>query len=203
VDSFINTAGPNAEEGCKMIVVDPYVAVKFFHFVIAALLEELLGIVTYNCGIPVKRTDRIFERVTSYIGTVEAQGRGTLHLHIVVWLCKSLTSSRMQHALQSDSFRLKIKEYIGANIQADIDGADKTMVKRMARENGLSYSRPCDPHQPNYHQTAKTVGKNLAKALQHHCCSKDTCLIVKKGGIRCKCRAPFEVSTHDYVNEDR
>jgi hypothetical protein len=182
MDSFISTAGPKAEETSKTIAADPYAAAKFFHYVIAALLEELFGIVAYNCGVPVKRTDGIFGKVTSYIGTVEAQGRGTLHLHIVVWPCGSLTLSKMQHALWLVSFRSKIKEYIKANIRADIDGADEAVVKRMTSKNGLSYSRPCDPCQPNYHQVAKTVENKLAKAMQHHRCSKDACLVVKKAG---------------------
>src|SRR5882762_8564751 len=118
-----------AEERSKTIAADPYAAAKFFHYVIDALLEELFGIVAYNHGIPVKRTDGIFGKVTSYIGTIKAQGRGTLHLHIVVWLCRSLTSSKMQHALQLVLFRSKIKEYITANIRGDIDGADEVAVK--------------------------------------------------------------------------
>ena len=76
------------------IAANLYAAAKFFHYIITALLEELFGMIAYSRGVSVKRTNGIFGKVTSYIGTVEAQGRRTLHLHIVVWLCRSLTSSK-------------------------------------------------------------------------------------------------------------
>ena len=202
MDAFVNTAGPNAEERSKTIAADPYVAAKFFHYVIAALLEELFGITAYAHGVPVKRNEGIFGKVASYIGTVEAQGRGTLHLHMIVWLCGSLTSSKMKEALRSSSFRSKITDYIKANVRADIDGADENAVKQMSRENCLSYSRPCDPRQFGYHEMAKVAECKLAKSMQHHQCSKDACLIVKQNRIQCKRRAPFEESDRDYIDED-
>jgi hypothetical protein len=84
-----------------MISSDPYAAVKFFHFVIGALLEELFEITAYNRSAAPQRMDCIFGCVASYIGTVEAQGRGTLHLHMVVWIIRSLTSEKMKQALAS------------------------------------------------------------------------------------------------------
>jgi hypothetical protein len=86
MDSFVKTTGPNSEERSRNIAADPFAAAKFFHFVIAALLEELFGIKAATQNSHIKRTEGIFGRVASYIGTVEAQGRGTLHMHMVVWL---------------------------------------------------------------------------------------------------------------------
>lgn len=110
LDSFVNTSGPNSKQRTATIAADPYAAAKFFHFVIAAILEELFGIIAYRRGALVTRTDGIFGKVASYIGTVEAQGRGTLHLHIVVWLCGSLTSARMKEALHSEGFCDRVRE---------------------------------------------------------------------------------------------
>jgi hypothetical protein len=202
MDSFINTMSPNAEEQSKTITADPYVAAKFFHYVIAALLEELFGITAYGQGIPVKRNKGIFGKVALCIRTVKAQGRETLHLHMVIWLCGSLTSSKMKEALHSSLFRSKIKDYIKANIQADIDSADENAVKQMSCENCLSYSWPCDPHQFGHHEMAKVMECKLAKSMQHHQHSKDASLIVKQNHIQCKCSAPFEESDHDYIDED-
>ena len=110
LDSFVNTSGPNSEQRTVTIAADPYAAAKFFHFVIAAILEELFGIIAYRRGALVTRTDGIFGKVASYIGTVEAQGRGTLHLHIVVWLCGSLTSAGIKEALHSEGFCDRVRE---------------------------------------------------------------------------------------------
>ena len=137
-------------------------AAKFFHYVIAALLEELFGITAYGQGIPVKRNKGIFGKVALCIRTVKAQGRETLHLHMAVWLYGSLTSSKMKEVLCSSLFRSKIKNYIKANIWADIDSADENALKQMSCENCLSYSWPCDPHQFGHHGMVKAMECELA-----------------------------------------
>jgi hypothetical protein len=133
---------------------------KFFHFVIAVLLEELFSIKAYSSNSHVKRQDGIFGSIASYIGTVEAQGRGTLHLHIVVWLVGALTHVQMKHALKSHAFRIKIEDYIAANIRMDLEGADKDKILHMRRENALSYLRQkhlsCVQKRHNILQTAST-----------------------------------------------
>ena len=202
LDSFERTVGPNSEQRNSNIARDPFAAAKFFHFVIGAIIEELFGIKGYSNGTHVKRTNRIFGKVASYIGTVEAQGRGTLHLHIVVWLVGALTHVQMKEALKSETFRLKVKNYIKANIRADLDGADKQTVLRTATQPGVSYSRPVDPREPGYSSSAKTAELRMARTVQHHRCTKDTCLVSKKGMIRCKRRAPFDISTRDYIDEN-
>jgi hypothetical protein len=83
-----------------------------------------------------------------------------------------------------------------------LDGADGAAVRQMPRQSALSYSRPEDPRQPNYEQRAKGAELKLAKAVQHHICSKQTCLVTKKGGIQCKRRAPFDVSSRDFIDEN-
>lgn len=202
LDDFEKTTGPNSSQRNLNIAGDPYAAAKFFHFVIAALLEELFGIKAYAKGSHVKRKDGIFGKVASYIGTVEAQGRGTLHLHIVVWLVGSLTHVQMKEALKSEAFRAKVQRYIAANIRADLEGADKKTVLQMRRQNAVSYSRPVDPRQPNYSLAAKAAEMQLARAVQLHTCDKNTCLVSKKGAIYCKRRAPFDVADKDYVDEN-
>jgi hypothetical protein len=203
MDNFDKTLGPDSAQRNRNIVADPYAAAKFFHFVIAALLEELFGIQAYsNDSHTVRRTDGIFGKVASYIGTVEAQGRGALHLHIVVWLVGSLTHVQMKRALKSEGFRQKLTSYIAANIRADLDGANQAMVLSTPRQNCVSYSRPVDPRHANYASVAKAAELVLARSVQHHVCSKDSCLKPTKHGIQCKRRAPFDVSSRDYVDEN-
>jgi hypothetical protein len=167
--------------------------------VITVVLEELFGITAYNKQTPVKRTSGIFGKVASYIGTVE---RGTLHLHIVAWLCGSLTSSQMKEALQTERFRSRIQDYIAANIRADLNGTNEAAFKEMPRVSGMKYSHPCDPRLPGYQKLAKDVEMKLARAVQHHKCNILSCLTVKKNQMRCKRRAPFDISTRDFVDKD-
>jgi Helitron helicase-like domain at N-terminus len=202
LDNFDKTMGPNSSAHNLNMAGDPYAAAKFFHYVIATLLEELFGIKAHNKQSHMKHTSGVFGKVASYIGTVEAQGRGTLHLHIVVWLVGSLTHVQMKAALKSKAFRNKIKSYITANIRTDLDGADKNGVICMPRKTAVSYSRPIDPRRPDYSIAVKTAELEFARTVQHHMCSKDTCLVSKKGSIYCKRRAPFDLSSRDYVDED-
>ncbi|KAF8258486.1 hypothetical protein EI94DRAFT_1621851, partial [Lactarius quietus] len=58
------------------ITSDPYASASFFHFIINAILQELLGIKGSKCGQPIQREKGILGTIEAYIGTVEAQGRG-------------------------------------------------------------------------------------------------------------------------------
>ncbi|KAJ7727276.1 hypothetical protein DFH07DRAFT_782499 [Mycena maculata] len=88
--------------------------------------------------------------VNGYIGTVEAQGRGTLHLHILFWLAGSPTSELMQASLQSESFQAKILAYIKKTIRADIKAHDGPTVVALTKTPSVAYSRPPDPCKPHY-----------------------------------------------------
>ena len=202
LDTFDKSCGPNSEQRATTIGADPYAAAKFFHFIIASLLEELFGIRAYKPLSRVSRRDGVFGKVASYIGTAEAQGRGTLHMHMIIWLVGSLTASKMQQALRTESFRDRVKNYIKANIKADLDGADESKINGMPRVPALSYSRPVDPREEGSDRQAHIFEMQLAKAVQHHKCRKEACLVVKKSRVRCKRCAPFPLSEHDYVNEN-
>ena len=202
LDSFMKTSGPNSDTWSRNIATDPYAMAKFFHFVITALLEDVFGITAYKGQTQVQRTNGVFGKVASYIGTVKAQGWGTLHLHIIVWLCGSLSLIKMKEALQSERFRAKVKAYIAANIKADLDGADAAAINGMPWVTNMSYSRPCDPRRLNYIKEAKSLELQLTKAVQHHKCSRDACLIVKNNHLQCKRRAPFKISTRDFIDAD-
>jgi hypothetical protein len=201
LDEFDNSLGPSNAERTKNIAADPYAAAKFFHLTVAAILEELFGIKAYSMDShDVRRTDGIFGKVASYIGTQEAQGRGTLHLHIIVWLMDALTYAQMKQALKSHRFRNKVKSFIRANIRADLNGSDHNTILKMARQNAVSYLRPVDPRNLNYSVAAWETESKLARAVQHHVCSKDSCLVAGRGGIKCKRCAHFDLSSRDYID---
>jgi hypothetical protein len=84
LDSFCNTSGPDYAQQTKNISSDPFASAKFFHFMINILLETMFGIKKTKNG--VQRQAGVFGIIQGYIGTVEAQGRGTLHVHMLLWL---------------------------------------------------------------------------------------------------------------------
>lgn len=203
LDNFEKTAGPNSDQRSQTISEDPYAAAKFFHFIINVVIEELFGLQKADShNQTVKRKEGVFGKVAAYVGTVEAQGRGTLHLHIVLWLVGALTPAEMQAALKTEIFRSKVASYIEANIRADLHGANSAAIAKMPRETSVSYSRPPDPRKPNYAQVADALECKLAKAVQLHSCKVESCLVERGGKLVCKCRAPFDLSPRDYIDED-
>lgn len=65
-----------------LVARNPIVAAKFFDLYIRTFCSEMLGYNTKNCMV----SEGILGRVKAYYGCVEAQGRGTLHCHMMVWL---------------------------------------------------------------------------------------------------------------------
>lgn len=59
-----------------------------------------MGIQGYSQAHPVLQKKGILGNAEAYIGTIEAQGRGTLHLHMLLWLSGSPTTAQMQEWLQ-------------------------------------------------------------------------------------------------------
>ncbi len=52
----------------------------------------------------VKSGAGVFGRVRAYFGAVEAQGRGSLHLHMLLWLANVPTWEEMLKRLKSEEF---------------------------------------------------------------------------------------------------
>lgn len=202
LDSFMATAGPDVSRRASNIAGDPFAAAKFFHLTIKAVLEELFGITAHKESPKIFREDGIFGRVEGYIGSVEAQGRGTLHLHIIIWLTGAPTASKMKTLLHSDVFRKRVRNFLEANIRANVENAGPEAVKSFPKDSQVSYSRPINPSVNNYAAKACEAEKRLANNVQHHKCKQKACLNLIKGQWVCKRRAPFELSSSDYVNVD-
>ena len=139
LDNFCDTAGPDSTDRATNMASDPYASAKFFHFIINTILEVLIGISKHRNGI-ISRKEGIFGTVKSYVGTVEAQGRGSLHLHLLLWLEGAPTASELKDALTSEAFHEKIKQYIKGTIHADLDGRNTAEVLAMPKTNAVSYS---------------------------------------------------------------
>ena len=202
LDSFVKTAGPEGSDRAIAIASDPYAAAKFFHFIIRKILSCLFGIEPSAKQNQICQKKGVLGTVAAYVGAVEAQGRGTLHLHLVLWLVGAPTADAMKEALRSDAFRDKVVRYISRVIRADLDGGDATAITKIPKERAVSYSRPCDPRQANYGQRRDAAEKILARSVQVHACTRNSCLVPVKGRMQCKRRAPFALSPTDWIQED-
>ena len=57
---------------------DPVGSARFFQTIVRAFLKAFVKAGDLDGG--------VFGAVSTYYGTIEAQGRGALHLHILIWL---------------------------------------------------------------------------------------------------------------------
>lgn len=182
------------------IAADPYAAALFFQLIIYAVLENLLGIQGYSRAHPVLRKKGILGNAEAYIGTIEAQGRGTLHLHMLLWLSGSPTTAQMQERLQRDDFRHKIEAFIASNIHADIATAEGVDVLSVPKQPLTAFSRPIDPRQPNYEAKRDDFEVRAARTVQVHQCGQ-ACMKLRNSRMVCKRNAPFPLADKAWVNE--
>ena len=202
LDNLLDTVGPDAEHRARNIAADPYASAKFFHFLIHTILEKLFGVKVTNYQ--VKSDMGILGRISAYFGTVESQGRGTLHLHLLVWLKGAPNADEMTELLRREEFRAKVEKYIQANLRAYLPGLESSeSIKAIPMDKDIAYSRPPDPDHPDYDTQLKEFELKLARVEQLHTCHPRRCLVPDKSGhLHCKRRAPFQCSGQDFVTEE-
>lgn len=114
--AFATNADPNSTQQVKNIAGDPFSAAKFVHYNIKVVLEQLFGIMVKDNRITCK--EGVLGIIEGYIGAVEAQGCGTLHLHKLLWLRGVPTAGEMKNLLQAELFKQQICNYIMSTVKA-------------------------------------------------------------------------------------
>ena len=80
VDNLLPEQVPDPAEQSIMIARDPAAAAKFFNIMMKSFIKNLLGYANPQLE------SGILGVVNGYYGCVEAQGRGSLHCHMLVWV---------------------------------------------------------------------------------------------------------------------
>lgn len=111
-------------DGLRVVAENPDAASKLFHRIIKAILEKIICGKKHGCG--------VFGNVIAYFAVVETQGRGTLHLHILMWLEGAGTSEGLVACIQENlnDFAKRYYEFIDTIIcnQRERSGADQINV---------------------------------------------------------------------------
>lgn len=201
MDSFLDIVGPDARERARNMADDPFASASFFHFLIEATLECLFAVRTHTTRCQVDNRLGIFGYVSGYFGVVEAQGRGSLHVHMLLWLKNAPNADEMLDLLTFPQFRDKVASYIDHNIRTHLDGFDEEYVKNHERESHISFSRPPDPRGINWKKEVTMMEQKLARAHQVHVCKTSTCLRRNaQGKLICKRRAPWPLVERTIVH---
>ena len=92
----------------EIIASHPAATGKFFHLLISNILETMI-------------VGGVLGPIKACFGTVESQGRGSLHLHLLIWLDHEMKPSDMKDKVHDSDFREKLKAYLEDIIKEDLD----------------------------------------------------------------------------------
>ena len=92
----------------EIIASHPVATAKYFHLLISNILTTMIS-------------GGILGPIKAYFGTVESQGRGSLHLHLLIWLDHDMRPADLKDNIQDDNFREKLKAYLEDIIKEDLD----------------------------------------------------------------------------------
>ena len=109
VDNLLPDQVPTYWEQAGTIARNPCIAAEFFDTYINAFIRSFLQ---YD---PKRQSTKtgILGVTKAYYGCVEAQGRGSLHCHMVVWVYGGLTSNEIrERALADHSWRDRLIEFL-------------------------------------------------------------------------------------------
>ncbi|CAF1608295.1 unnamed protein product, partial [Adineta ricciae] len=156
-------------ERAHIIAGHPVAAAKFFNVLIKNILKFLV-----LCG--------IVGPTSAYFGTVESQGRGSLHLHPLIWLGHDFTPAQLKEKIQDSEFRAKLLSYIEDVVKEDRDlFQDKTKdqstkttavatnnsIQKTINANPASLPIP-NPDSVNFVETFHEYVKKLVETVNIH-----------------------------------
>jgi len=108
LDNILTEQLMNTYQRAEIIASHPVAAAKFFHILITSILETMI-------------VGGVLGPIKAYFGTVESQGRGSLHLHLLIWLDHDMKPADMKEKIQNADFREKLKAYLEDIIKEDLN----------------------------------------------------------------------------------
>ena len=111
LDKILPEAIPSTYERAQIIAAHPVATARFFNVLISSILKCMVE-------------NGVLGPIKAYFGTVENQGRGSLHLHILMWLDHDLTPTRLKELTQNEEFRNGLLSYLEDIIKQDLSNFD-------------------------------------------------------------------------------
>ena len=112
IDALLPEEIPNYWDQSILIAHNPVLAAEFFNTIMTTFIKCLLAYVgegNWQIG--------TFSVTKAYYGCVEAQGRGTLHCHMLIWLEGGLGPNALRDRLSTDPlFQTRLISYIKQTI---------------------------------------------------------------------------------------
>ena len=183
---------PTKTERSKFVASDPVAAAKFFHHTVQAWLDHVLRPVDEHKQ-PLPGMAGV---ASAYYGTVETQGRGSLHLHMLVWIKGALTPDELQAKLLNDStFSDKFLGHLSSIVSEQFpDGqvpvpavpsstSSSSASSTSKSDQNVCSARPTHPDSPNFDVNFADDLKEIVTACNVH---KHTATCYKYGHKDCR-----------------
>lgn len=89
IDNLLPEQVPNYHEQSILVAKNPFIAARFFDIYVRAFIDNVLAfekpsLSNFSAG--TKKREGVLGVTKGYYSCVEAQGRGTLHVHMVIWI---------------------------------------------------------------------------------------------------------------------
>src|SRR6266478_1340112 len=145
-----------SDDTYRLIANNPVAAAPFFDFMCCAFIKNVLGVCSTHSG--------LFGETSGYYGTVEQQGRLTLHMHILIWLKNSLSPQEIRDRImdRTSDFQQQMVQYLESVYKGEFFNGQLADISQSVAESTQS--------EPNYMDPTKTMPDHM----EFHC-KENTC----------------------------
>ncbi|CAF1277608.1 unnamed protein product, partial [Didymodactylos carnosus] len=105
---LLNNFPSTVRKRAQLIASHPVTTAKFFNHLIQTVIDTMIS------------GEGVLGPTKAYYGTVESSGRGSLHLHMLIWLDHEYTPADLKQRIKDEEFRKNLIEYL-EDIIKDLD----------------------------------------------------------------------------------
>ena len=202
IDALLPEQVPKPWEQSILIAKNPVIAARFFDIYLKAFISTVLGYEAMRKDL----TGGVLGLVKAHYGCVEAQGRGTLHCHMLVWLEGALNPNEIRDRIVKDGDMEWGKRLIGFLDDVILNVIPEDPDPSLEIPSSLHH--PCNVrgvnlNEPDVALRLKSRLKDLhllAKECQIHSHTK-TCYKHQKKGKAMECRFDHDENNFREVSE--
>ncbi len=123
----------------QLIAQNPVAAARVFNVIVEAFIKHVLGVDSGH--------DRLYGKTSGYYGTVEQQGRLTLHLTLLLWIKSCLSSQEIRDRITSNNseFLEKMVQYLEKCHVGEFGDKTSDEVKQDIEQQELDDPEYVDP----------------------------------------------------------
>jgi hypothetical protein len=154
------------KESFDLVANNPVAAARFFHLICETFVKEVLGVGSNHKG--------IYGNTNGYYGTVEQQGRLTLHLHMLIWI---------EHAISPQSIRDKVMDS-ASDFQKRLVQYLESVCQGQCLKGTMAEVKQRIDHQTKFDHNYKDPTRTLpipppSTKCKNNCDSCDKCILLK------------------------